>query len=303
MSYATEILDAVVQLKQESETWRAVAEQYRVAFEEQTVRLRELQDICVATQAELENERMGNRRCQAQSSPLRDAVDLLNDGTVGGLDDHTFGVATAVSKSRVDLSWDSSSKPSSPYLQRIEQLASQRDYGTALKEIDHLLQSPLPPDTRIEGLLLKSNLMRKSEWLYDALATCSEALELCDCLEELHCYLPRVQYQRGLCYFQLNMVQQAQAALDDASTNDDSICAKPSALRLSCEEHLQPGRRPGFEAYRSATEDLLAPANEHCFDSKRSRTSSQVRVHISKAKRFSLPQRWTTARSKSAGFS
>ncbi|KAF2690539.1 hypothetical protein K458DRAFT_106848 [Lentithecium fluviatile CBS 122367] len=300
---ADEILAVVRQLKQESETWRAVAQAYKAAFEEQTARLQDLQDVCVATQAELENERRDHRHRMTQSDPsLRGGTDMLAHDAAGNLDDLSLGATTVTAPGHIELSWQPAHKSSSLYFRRVEQLASQRDYGTALKEVDHLLRGPLTPETRIEGLILKSNLMRKSEWLYDALAACSEALELCDRLEELHCHLPRIRYQRGLCYYQLNMVQQARDAFSDVSTVDDPLYAKAAALRDSCEERLQPGRRSGFEAHRTVTEGLLAQFSEHRFDSKRRRTSSQFRLHVSKPKRFSLPQRWVTARSKSSGF-
>jgi tetratricopeptide (TPR) repeat protein len=261
-----EILAAVTQLKRESETWRAVAEEYKAAFEEQTACLQELQNICVATQAELENERTERRRTQARSASLRGGAGFSTDDSAGYLDDITFGTVALKSQRDAELFLEPSSKAISPCFRRVEQLASQRDYGTALKEVEHLLRGPLTPHTRVEGLLLKSNLMRKSEWLYDALATCSEALELCDRLEELHCYLPHLHYQRGLCYYQLNMVQQARDAFGDVFTADDSLYTNVAALRTSCEERLQPGRRPGFESHRSAAESLVAPFNEHHFD-------------------------------------
>jgi len=260
------ILAAVARLKQESETWRVVAAEYKTAFTEQTARLRELQDVCVATQAELENERTERRRHQARPVSLRGGADFSATDTRGSLDDLSIGTVAVTTLSRVELSWEPLSKSISPCFRRVEQFACQRDYGTALKEVDHLLRGPLTSETRVEGLLLKSNLMRKSEWLYDALATCSEALELCDRFEELHCYLPRLQYQRGLCYYQLNMVQQARDAFSDVSTADDTLYANASALRTSCEERLQTGRRPGFEVHRSVTEGLLTPSSEYHFD-------------------------------------
>jgi tetratricopeptide (TPR) repeat protein len=259
-----EIQAVVCQLKQERETWRTVAQQYKTAFEEQTARLRQLQDICVATQAELENERTSNR--QARSDPsLHCGADSAADVVEDTPEDLSFGTATA-SSSHAQPSWQSVRKSSSLCFHRVEQFADQRDYGTALKEVDHLLRGPLTPETRVEGLILKSNLMRKSEWLYDALAACSEAIELCNHLNELHCYLPQIQYQRGLCYYQLNMLQQARDALSDVVTVNDSLYANAAALRSSCEERLFPGRRPAFEAHRTVTEGMLAQFSENRFD-------------------------------------
>jgi hypothetical protein len=267
MSDSTDnILAMVCQLKQERETWRAVAQQYKAAFEEQTVRLRELQDICVATQAELENERTSHRRPLPQSGPsLRAGTESSVAVAKGKSEELSCGPMIVTLYDHVEPSWHSAPKPSSLYFQRVEQFADQRDYGTALKEVDHLLRGPLTPETRIEGLILKSNLMRKSEWLFDALAACSEAIELCDQLEELRCYLPQIKYQRGLCYYQLNMLQQARDAVSDISTVDDSLYSNAAVLRSSCEERLLPGRRPAFEAHRTVTEGLLAQFNDAGF--------------------------------------
>ncbi|KAL6702565.1 hypothetical protein ACN47E_001348 [Coniothyrium glycines] len=54
----------VRELKTERDTLHAVALQYKAAFDMQTCRLRELQDLCVAAQAELENERARPRHEQ-----------------------------------------------------------------------------------------------------------------------------------------------------------------------------------------------------------------------------------------------
>jgi hypothetical protein len=257
---AEEILAIVAELRQESETWRAVAEKYKQAFEQQTIHLQELQDICVATQAELENERTEHRRRNgARSASLR-------RGSSSSTTDLTFGTASMISPSLADPAWQQTTTSTSPCFRRVEQFASQRDYGTALKEVDHLLHGPLTPATRVEGLLVKSNLMRKSEWLFDALATCSEALELCNRLEELHCFLPRLQYQRGLCYYQLNMVQEARDALGSVSTVDGLLHFKARALRTSCEERLHADRRAGFEAHRSLVHGSLSPTTDYRFD-------------------------------------
>jgi hypothetical protein len=252
---ADDLAAAVLALKHERDTWRAVAESYQKAFEDQTARLQELQNICVATQMELENERTairhGKKSSEVSQASLRGGahrtIDVINDKFDGA----SFGTAVIYESSCAEVTW----RPNVCF-QRVECFAAQRDYGTALKEVDCLLRGPLTPQARVDGLLLKSTIMRKSEWLFDALAACSEALELCNHLEELHAHLPRVQYQRGICYYQLQMLKQAREAFNDVCAKDDLLYAEAFEMRECCDDQLH-GRRPGFEAHRTVTEGLL----------------------------------------------
>lgn len=212
-----DIIATVRALKSERDTWHTVAEQYRVAFETQTARLHQLQDICVATQAELENERTANRQLPGSTVP-------------------------------------SSASPSKP----VEQATTCADEEAALSDVDNILRGPLTADARVQGLLLKSDILRKSECVYDALAACSEAVELCDRLAELHSHLPRIQYQRGLCYYQLHMGRQARDALAQIHQDDSLLYARATEMRQSCEERLEASRRSAFEARRTVTDGFLA---------------------------------------------
>lgn len=250
---ADDVAAAVLALKQERDTWRAVAESYQKAFEDQAVRLQEVQAICWATQMELENERAANHRSQKSSeASLRGGSQRAEDGTNDKLDDTSVGTAAMYESSHAEVIW----RPNSCF-RRVEHFTTQRDYGTALKEVDQLLRGPLTPHARVEGLLLKSTIMRKSEWLFDALAACSEALELCNRLEQLHAYLPRIQYQRGTCYYQLQMLNQAREAFNAVCMNEGLLHAEASEMRDYCIDQLQ-GRRSGFEAHRTVTEGLLS---------------------------------------------
>lgn len=263
---ADDLAAAVQTLKEERDTWRAVAESYQKAFEDQTVRLQEVQEICCATQMELENERAANHRSQKSSeASTHSGGNRTIDGANDKLDDCAFGTAAIYETSHAEVTW----RPNSCF-RRVEHFTTQREYGTALKEIDQLLRGSLIPQARVEGLLLKGIIMRKSEWLLDALAACSEALEFCDRLTELHAYLPTIQYQRGICYYQLRMLKQAREAFNEAFMNEDLLYAEASELRDCCDDQLQ-GRRPGFEAHRTVTEGLLP----RCYDS-RSEVSSLV---------------------------
>ncbi|KAF2451326.1 hypothetical protein P171DRAFT_315990, partial [Karstenula rhodostoma CBS 690.94] len=274
-------------LKQERDTWRAVAESYQQAFEDQTARLQEVQAICWATQMELENERAANHRRQKSSEvSMRGGGARVMDGIDGQLDGTSLGTAAVYESSHAEVTW----RPNFCF-RRVEHFTAQCDYGTALKEVDQLLRGPLTPQARVEGLLLKSNIMRKSAWIFDALAACSEAMELCNRLEELHAHLPRIQYQRGICYYQLHMLKQAREAFNDICMNDNLLYAEASEMLDCCDDELQ-GRRPGFEAHRTVTEGLLSQLYDSRSESKRRRVSQQFRFHAAKAKRLSLPQRW-----------
>jgi hypothetical protein len=254
------IVATVAAIKQERDTWRAVAESYRTAFEDHTTRLQELQNIYFATQAELENERNTTRRSRQTFSEISQVSMPATNSLVKAddkSDNASSGTSTIYEESHADVSW----RPNVCF-RRVEHFNSQCDYGTALKEVDHLLCGPLSPQTRVEGLLLKSNVMRKSERPYDALAACSEALELCNRIVGLHVFLPRIQYQRGMCLYHLRMTKQAREAFDDICADDDLLHTKAAAMRDSCREQLQ-GRRSGFEAHRTVTEGLLAQFYEN----------------------------------------
>ncbi|KAJ4352377.1 uncharacterized protein N0V89_007725 [Didymosphaeria variabile] len=265
---ADDLAATVLGLKKERDTWRAVAESYQKAFEDQTARLAEVQDICFATQMELENERIANRHSQKSSEVSQASPHGTIDGTDGTddkLDNSSSGTATIYESRHAEVTL----RPNFCF-RRVEYFTARRDYDTALREVDHLLRGPLTPQARIEGLLLKSTIMRRLEWLYDALAVCSEGLELCNRLEELHAYLPRIQYQRGFCYYQLQMLKQAREAFNEVCADDDVLYAKASEMREFCDDQLH-GRRPGFEAHRTVTEGLLAQISDD--DSQSPRTA------------------------------
>lgn len=67
MNGFADIERAVHELKIERDTWQAVALQYKSAFDTQTDRLQELQDICFAAHAELENKRAQSHRLRTVS--------------------------------------------------------------------------------------------------------------------------------------------------------------------------------------------------------------------------------------------
>lgn len=197
MDAATDLVRTVHQLKIDRDTWQALAQQYKAAFEAQTARLREIQNICFATQAELENERAQYRRLHMSLDGAQNDRPLTQDSTDGTGNTQSFGTAIVLSPSRIDMSWKlrPSEEDGNPIFKRVQQFASQRNFGTALVEIERLLRGPLSPKARAEGLLLKSSILQATgpDSLYDALAACSEALELCDRVSELQSLLPKIQ--------------------------------------------------------------------------------------------------------------
>jgi hypothetical protein len=266
------ILDEVHRLKVDRDNWHAIAIQYKAAFETQEARFRELKDICFATQAELENEQFQRRRqiatstetlCKYTSSP-KDNTDLPND--------EFFGTTIILPSSRNDLTWRerTANDCTNPVFNRAQQFAQQRDHGSALVEVERLLRGPLLAKGRIEGLLLKSSILQVTgpEHLYDALAACSEALEICSRTKGLDNLLPIIQYQRGICFYQLCMLHQARDAFN--AVNDGGIfLEKADTYRKSCEDELELlhciGRRSGFDEDRTMTDQLLAHLDKESF--------------------------------------
>ena len=255
-------------LKVDRDTWHAVALQYRAAFEAQTARFNVLQDVCFATQAELENEQVQQRRRQTLASHSENSL----HGNYDGAEDHQrngfFGTATILSPRKINT--EHARKPSdgcaNPLFQRVQDCAAQKNYGTALLEVERLLRGPLSSKSRAEGLLLKSNVLRASgpEELFDALAACSEAVELCDRISELENFLPRIQYQRSLLYQELRMLRDDKEALSSAS-DDGLLPTEPNDSSKSQDEELEilrcAKRRSAFDENRTM-EGLLAQLEE-----------------------------------------
>jgi putative pyruvate formate lyase activating enzyme len=258
-NYASEIQTSVHQLKVERDTWQAVALKYKSAFESQTNRLQELQGVCFAAQAELENERAQQRKLHATS----ERTTRLNtmDGTEEPRPAQTFGMATVFHQRQT------SDMCTNPLFHGVQRCINERNYGTAIVELERLLRGPLSPKARAEGLLLKSSVLRAAgpEELLDALAACSEALELCDRLSDLETFLPRIQYQRGVLFYQLRMLHQARDAFS-AVNNDDLLSATANEYRSSCDEeirlHNAGNRRSGFDEDRSFDEGLVVQLDE-----------------------------------------
>ncbi|KAH7394866.1 hypothetical protein DE146DRAFT_720797 [Phaeosphaeria sp. MPI-PUGE-AT-0046c] len=299
---AADIQTIVHQLKVECDTWQAVAIKYRTAFEAQTTRLQDLQAICFATQAELDNERSQHRRLRSSS----DRSNCRYPSTTDGAED--FKAVSAFSTAAIFQSRQPFSECTNPFFHRVTQCAEQHNYGTAILEVERLLRGPLSPRARAEGLLLKSSLLKAAgpDELYNALAACSEALELCDRLSDLESFLPRIQYQRGVLYYQLRMLHQARDAFSTVDDNTLFTTAKDS--RTSCDDEIHllhaENRRSGFDESRSFDEGLLVQLDEklHCangLQTKRRRTSAQLRLRAAvKSKRMSIPPRWTSDKSE-----
>jgi hypothetical protein len=268
LDFAAEISEAVRQLKVERDTWQAVALQYKAAFEAQTSRLQEFRDVCFAAQAELENERAQHRQLHALSDVGQ--YDYLNtmDGAEDVKDPRTFGTATVFPRDGGSRPRRVSEDCNNPLYHRVQEYIEQSEFGTAKVEVERLLRGPLSPKARAEGLLLKSTILRAAgpDQLYDALASCSEALELCDRLSDLESFLPKVQYQRGLLYYQLRMLHQARDAFSTIG-DDDVLYATANKYRHSCDDEIRrqrsANRRSGFEESRVFSEDLVV-----CMDEK-----------------------------------
>lgn len=260
-------LQDVHQLKVERDTWQAVALKYREAFEAQTSRLQELQNVCVATQAELENERAEQHRLRTLSDAKRGYHPNAVDGAEDVRSTSAYGTALVIARDMNGESNRTSDKCMNPLFHRVQLCMDQRNYGTALAELERLLRSPLSPKARADGLLLKSRILKAAgpEELFDALAACSEALELCDRISELESFVPKIQYQRGTLYYQLRMLQQARDAFS-AVSDDCLLSATANEYLSSCEEEIRlqraANRRSGFDENRTFEQGLLMQLDE-----------------------------------------
>jgi hypothetical protein len=278
-----EICETVHRLKIERDTWEAVALKYKAAFEIQTARLKELQDLCFATQAELENERAQYRRLQT----ISDSTHCHRPNTMGGAEDlKDFGTATIFTRDSIahSLRPRTSDECTNPLFSQVQQYMDQNNHGVATGEIERLLQGPLSPKARVEGLLLKSSILKAAgpDELYNALAACSEALELCDRISDLESFLPRIQYQRGLLYYQLRMVHQAQDAFG-AVRPGHVLFDSASEYRTSCNERVRmqraTNRRSGFDEHRMFDEGMVVQLNDKIMVSVRNSIIAACHTH------------------------
>lgn len=257
---AADIQNTVHQLKAERDMWQAVAAKYRAAFEAQTVRLEELQGICFATQAELDNERSQHRRLQSSSDGSHRRYPSVTDGAQDLKASSAFGTAAILHTQQPF------GDCTNPLFHRATQCAEQHNYGSAIVEIERLLRGPLSPKARAEGLLLKSSILKAAgpDELYNSLAACSEALELCDRLSELECFLPRIQYQRGVLYYQLRMLHHARNAF--GAVDESTLSATAKDYHNLCDDEIRllraENRRSGFDESRCFDEGLLVQLDE-----------------------------------------
>ncbi|KAH9881795.1 hypothetical protein J1614_000966 [Plenodomus biglobosus] len=286
MGFVAEIERAIHHLKVDRDTWEALALKYKAAFEAQTQRLQELQDVCFATQAELENERAQHRLPHA-------ALDEIEKQRLEALDGNKipqcascYGTAVIYSPRKRR----SSDGRANPLFDVVHHCLHQHKYNTALAEVGRLLHGPLSPKTRTEGLLLKSDILRAigPNELYDALAACSEALELCDRLSGLEAFLPSIHYQRGLLYYDLHLHRPTLGATGGVSDIHLEYGERVARTRSTT-------RRSGFDENRTINEELLAKIE--VMGTQTRQTSAHFRQRAAaRAKRMSLPHRWTSPR-------
>lgn len=261
-----EIKDVVQRLKADRDTWEAIALRYKDAFEAQTKRFSELQGICFATQAELENERYERHRERTSSTPTLHKASGI-DGSEDQRSSGSFGSAIIYTRAEPVRSRKISDECHNALFYRVHDCIDQRNYGSALVEVERLLRGPLSPKARAEGLLLKSSVLKASgpEEFYNALAACSEALELCTRLSDLESFLPKIQYQRGLLYYKLRMLHHARDAFSCAS-DDDSLSAAADNHRRSCDDEIEldraANRRSAFDEHRTFSEGIIAHLDE-----------------------------------------
>lgn len=253
-------------LKVDRDTWQAVALQFKAAFEAQAARLQELQDICFATQAELENERTQHHR-------VHSATALTESHSSPQLDDHGHSFGTAIFRSPVRPSTDCSRRPfhssTNPLFGRVHERVDQKNFGCALTHVEQLLRGPLSSKARAESLLLRSIILRASgpEEIFDAFAVCSEAAELCYQVSELECFSPQIQNQRNSLYHELQMLHQSHDTFGIPYNHDHDHVLPHQASKFCNSEDDVPDqlrytkRRSGFDESRTM-EGLLVQLEE-----------------------------------------
>lgn len=261
-SCAEDIARSVQKLKDERDIWRLRAQAYKTAFQTQAMQLREAIDLCVATQAELDNERTSNRRLRDRTNQCwKDEVCSVKTSE-GTHSSRTLACDGSLDTVQFDGEWQSTRLTQANF-GHIEQLVSRHDFAKARTEIDRILPGPLSNEARIEAMLLKSAICRSSgpDWLLEGLAQCSEALALCNQISDLEYLLPKIQNHRNLCHFLLRDPDQARTAFA-AVTSTDPLQDRTSEYRkfsdgaMSMEVAMP---RPAFDEHRTITgyEDYL----------------------------------------------
>ena len=240
---------SLIMLKEDRDTWREVAKQYKEAFEAQTNRLLELQNICVATQAELENERLIHRRGSYRTS-YQTAESVPCDGRDSRWLSGTDWLFTPLTRQ---------------WYNDVEKSLSMRLFTTALFKIDRSFCGTLSYEAQLEGILLKSTILRSSDsnLLHEALAQCTKAMQLCDRHSRLEIFRTKVHFFKAVCLFQLGMFPQARlsfAAVDTVEFFHEKAQDYIVLCDLEEEEEkspYSPKRRSAFEGQRTITDGYL----------------------------------------------
>jgi uncharacterized cupin superfamily protein len=246
-----EVVRLVQPLKDDRDAWKARAEAYKAAFEDQTSRLNEAISLCISTRIELEQARARNPppKEKAIVEAKNTHTAHVSRGSAGTRSSHTL------LGDQPEFEWQSS-PTAKAHFGLVEQLAGQENFAKARDELDHILPGRLTNEARVEGLLLKSAICRASgsDWVLDALAQCSEALALCDGMHGLAFLLPKIQYHRGLCLLRLCELEQARDAFAQVDPADP-LHNRAKMYQQSCNGQLEDpelaNRRSAFEENRT----------------------------------------------------
>lgn len=196
------IMDLLVELTVERDTFKRMAAMYQQGYEETKIQLQQFQDLCFATQAELENERLLHPR----PSGVKQAIMVDN----------------AEFKWLLDTDWASTAF-TREHLGQVEKLVSRREHAKAVKEIDRQLRGFLSPEARLEGILLHSAILRYSSDennLLAALLKCKEAQDLCNGHPTLHSFRPKANFYKGVCLYRLKTYPDARIAFASITAAD-----------------------------------------------------------------------------------
>lgn len=231
MDCLTDIERVVRELKRERDTWQMLALQYKSAFESQTNRLRELQDLCVAVQAGFEESEYAQTRSACPWSPV-------------GVDSHDPSTQTH----------------RYPPFHHVQQFIEHREHDIALAEMLHSPPGPITTETRVRRLFLKINHFQAMgfEELYEMPAASSEVLANDLPLAELENLLLQIQYQRRVLCEQLRMIYRANRATTLFRNSEERSGLGGDYTASPAHDALVSKRRSGFDEERTMSEELMA---------------------------------------------
>ncbi|KAF2703638.1 hypothetical protein K504DRAFT_174525 [Pleomassaria siparia CBS 279.74] len=306
-SCSDDISQIVGELKKQRDHFETLARQYESGYKTLKAHFQELHDRYLASQAKLANEQTVTRRLRDKLRSIQEHGAELDRSIEALLNSSTDRCANETEIVGFDVDGPTF-PPSCVNFRRVEQSANRKDFVAATTELDRLLKGPLSADARIEGLLLRSIIVRASmtDPEYEALVACIEALEICKNRPDVKHLIPKVQYYAGICHYRLRRWLLAQDAFNAAVKPGEPFSASALYfLNSSIEKELDEANgepvvqaRSAFEEHRAiaALVDIQLPQSKRqksLLSSHRLSTQKFPKVYFKvKWKRKPLPSSW-----------